>query len=80
MFLLGVFKSKYGKIAQPRPKTDSNQEAEGWKGYWENQKATDVNLWQTIKILILKLENKSSCPEYLYKLSGKDRRIVPIYP
>lgn len=34
---------------------------------------------QILKIPILKLENKSSCPRYLYKPSGKDRKTVPIY-
>lgn len=80
VFLLWVLKSKYGKIAQPCPKTGSNQEAEGWKGYPENMEVTDINLLhRLLKILTLKLENKSSCPRYLYKPSGKDRKTVPIY-
>lgn len=29
---------------------------------------------QTIKILILKLENRTTCPKYLYKLPAKEDR------
>jgi len=64
VFRLGVFKPKYGKIAQPCPKTGRNQEAEGWKALGENQGSDRCQpVAQTPKILILKLEKKSSCPK-----------------